>query len=52
MSDNNKKPNDTVPATTKDSITQKLRDLSLDDLEAVSGGCKNCDMDGKASLSS
>lgn len=38
-------------AAKKQEVTQKLRDLSLDDLDGVVGGMgARCDMDGASSL--
>jgi hypothetical protein len=51
MKDQTKKPSSSKP-TQKDNITKKLRDISLEDLDGVTGGnAANCDMDSKAALS-
>jgi hypothetical protein len=52
MTDQIKKQDDTTPApATKDILIKKLRDISLEDLEGVTGGSQaNCDGDSKAPL--
>jgi hypothetical protein len=50
MNDKTKIPSD-VTATKKLDVTKKLRDIALEDLDAVTGGTgARCDMDGASSL--